>query len=69
MPDKATFRDLILAVRADECIHREVNHYFSDLGPQEEVENFDIHIVDQEDAENKIDQSLSGAKYEVKEQK
>jgi hypothetical protein len=25
-------RDLILAVRADESIHRDINHKFSDLG-------------------------------------
>ena len=38
LPDNAKFRDLILAVRADESIHREMNHYFCDLGPDERVE-------------------------------
>jgi hypothetical protein len=28
---KATMRDMILSVRADEAIHRDVNHRFSEL--------------------------------------
>lgn len=48
LPDTATFRDMILAIRADESMHREVNHYFSDLGPKDEVTEFDIHIIDSE---------------------
>ena len=31
-PD-ATMRDMILSVRADEAIHRDVNHRFSELSP------------------------------------
>ena len=30
-PETATMRDLILAVRADEAVHRSVNHHFSDI--------------------------------------
>ncbi len=26
-------RDVILSIRADEAIHREVNHHFADLRP------------------------------------
>ena len=52
LPESATFRDMILAIRADESIHRETNHYFADLGPQDEVENFDIHILDRESDKN-----------------
>ena len=33
-PD-ATMRDLILAVRADEAHHRDVNHTFADLAPDQ----------------------------------
>lgn len=31
LPENATMRDVILAVRADEAIHRDVNHTFSVL--------------------------------------
>lgn len=31
LDDKATMRDMFLSVRADESIHRDVNHRFSEL--------------------------------------
>ena len=31
LPENATFRDIILAIRADETIHRDVNHMFAEL--------------------------------------
>ena len=34
LPEKATVRDMVLAIRADEVIHREVNHYLADIGPR-----------------------------------
>jgi hypothetical protein len=34
LPSNATVRDLILVIRADEVIHREVNHYLADIGPR-----------------------------------
>ena len=34
LPTTATVRDLILVIRADEVIHREVNHYLADIGPR-----------------------------------
>jgi hypothetical protein len=34
-PDAATMRDLILAVRADEANHRDVNHTLADLSPND----------------------------------
>lgn len=40
LPENASFRDMILAIRADESIHREVNHYLTELGPEEKVESF-----------------------------
>lgn len=30
LPDDATIRDVVLHVRADEAMHRDVNHYFGD---------------------------------------
>ncbi len=37
-PD-ATFRDMILAIRADEVCHRETNHHFADLKQDDEVDS------------------------------
>ena len=48
MPETATFRDLILSIRADETIHREVNHHFADLEPDADIDKEDIEIVDSE---------------------
>ena len=31
LPEGAKMRDMILAIRADEACHREVNHHFSDV--------------------------------------
>ena len=37
MPPNSTFRDMILAIRADESCHREVNHHFADIKADEDV--------------------------------
>lgn len=37
-PETATMRDVVLSVRADEAVHRSVNHHFSDI-----PEFYDIH--------------------------
>jgi len=37
-PKTATMRDVVLSVRADEAVHRSVNHHFSDI-----PEFYDIH--------------------------
>ena len=42
LPEDAKMRDLILSVRADESIHRDVNHRFSDI-PQEENAGKELH--------------------------
>jgi len=34
LPKNAKLRDVILAIRADEACHREVNHHFADI-PQD----------------------------------
>ena len=46
--EDAKFRDMVLAIRADESIHREFNHYFSELKPEDEVEELDISVIGQE---------------------
>lgn len=38
IPESATLRDVVLVIRADECVHREVNHHFSDLPTNGEME-------------------------------
>ena len=30
-PKTATMRDMLLSIRADEAVHRSVNHHFSDI--------------------------------------
>jgi len=45
LPEDATFRDVILSIRADESIHREVNHYVTDQQVEEPVESEEIIIV------------------------
>eukprot|EP01015_Nassula_variabilis_P000586 TRINITY_DN1030_c0_g1_i1.p1 TRINITY_DN1030_c0_g1~~TRINITY_DN1030_c0_g1_i1.p1 ORF type:complete len:118 (+),score=26.11 TRINITY_DN1030_c0_g1_i1:2-355(+) len=38
LDQNAKFRDVLIAVRADECMHREVNHHFADINPESPVE-------------------------------
>ena len=51
LEDNATFRDVILAVRADEAMHRGVNHFFADLKPGASFESSPVDIKEQ--SENK----------------
>jgi len=37
LPDNAKWRDVLLAVRADEVMHREVNHHLASIRPDEAV--------------------------------
>ena len=39
MPPSATFKDLILAIRADEICHRETNHHFADIKISDAVDS------------------------------
>jgi hypothetical protein len=48
LSDESTLRDVILSVRADESIHREVNHHFADLKADEEMDFEEVHIIDRE---------------------
>ena len=48
LSEDATFRDVILSIRADENIHREVNHFVTDQQVEEPVESEEIIIVKRE---------------------
>jgi ubiquinol oxidase len=50
LPANATFRDVILSVRADESIHREVNHFVTDLDGEEPAEAEEVFILKREEA-------------------
>lgn len=38
----AKMRDVILSIRADEAIHRELNHHFSNLPPDTDIAGEEI---------------------------
>jgi len=38
LPENAKWRDVLLAIRADEVMHREVNHHLANLHPDQSVE-------------------------------
>jgi hypothetical protein len=48
LPENATFRDIILAVRADEAMHREHNHHFATLNASDDLENDTYEILRRE---------------------
>lgn len=50
LPEGAMMRELILAIRADEACHREVNHYFADLPAWAEVDQIVVQLTE----ENKL---------------
>lgn len=43
-PDTAMMRDVLLSVRADEAVHRSINHHFSDIPQFYEISNDKIQI-------------------------
>ena len=45
-PETATMRDVILSVRADEAVHRSINHHFSDIPQFYDIHNEKIHICE-----------------------
>jgi len=51
LDDKATVRDMFLSVRADESIHRDVNHRFSELPSYADFDDEMVHLFDKD---NKI---------------
>eukprot|EP00347_Sterkiella_histriomuscorum_P010591 403375688 len=48
LSENAKIRDVILSIRADESIHREVNHRFADLKPNQEMDYEEVQVVDRE---------------------
>jgi len=40
LPETATLRDVILHVRADECMHRDFNHHLSDMYDNKKADDF-----------------------------
>jgi len=47
LPEGATFRDVLVAVRADEVMHREVNHHLGDLDPETSLDGHKYVVVDE----------------------
>ena len=46
LPEDASFRDVLVAVRADEVMHREVNHHLAGLHPEMPIEGHKYHVVE-----------------------
>mmetsp|Transcript_32745 Transcript_32745/g.23673 ORF Transcript_32745/g.23673 Transcript_32745/m.23673 type:complete len:108 (-) Transcript_32745:286-609(-) len=46
LKDDASMRDMILAIRADEACHRDVNHHFADIPQWAEMEREEVYIKD-----------------------
>ena len=44
MPADASFRDLILAIRADEACHRETNHHFAGMKIDADVDHSAVNL-------------------------
>jgi ubiquinol oxidase len=40
----ASYRDMLLAIRADEACHREVNHHFSDVPSYAKIDSHVVHL-------------------------
>lgn len=38
-------RDVILSVRADEAVHRSVNHHFSDIPDYYDIDHEELHVT------------------------
>lgn len=44
LPDDATLRDVVLMVRADECMHRDYNHMAANMYKDNKADDFPIHM-------------------------
>lgn len=44
LDEDASFRDMLLNVRADEACHRSVNHHFSDIPSYYDIDHEHVHI-------------------------
>ncbi|KAG9302091.1 hypothetical protein G9A89_021135 [Geosiphon pyriformis] len=64
----ATLRDVVLAVRADEAVHRDSNHHFSDrLILHREDLREDIKLVIAEEVANKRNKNIAGLNHNANE--
>lgn len=48
LSEDATFRDVLVAVRADEVMHREVNHHLADLHPEMPIDGHKYHVQEED---------------------
>ena len=48
LDEKAKVRDMFLSVRADEAIHRDVNHRFSELPSYADFDDEMVHLFDKD---------------------
>jgi len=73
LPEDATLRDVILHVRADECMHRDFNHHLGDLYDNNEADAFPTKMggasfeEDRSSFELKTDEAPAGAQKSTKE--
>lgn len=44
LPENAKFRDVLLSIRADEAVHREVNHHFASIPKDADIEEAEVEI-------------------------
>merc|ERR1712118_112666 len=62
LPDDATLRDVILHVRAGECMHRDFNHHLSDLYDRNEGDVFPTKMgLDSADEATKEEEASAAA--------
>ncbi|GBG23900.1 Alternative oxidase, mitochondrial [Hondaea fermentalgiana] len=47
LPEDATLRDVVLHVRADECMHRDFNHHLSDLIQSGGIDDHPTEMIDE----------------------
>ena len=50
LPDDASFRDMVVHVRADEACHRDLNHHFADIPFYQDVDSHTVTIIENEHA-------------------
>lgn len=44
LPKNAMFRDVLLSIRADEVVHREVNHHFASIPMDTDIEDTEVEV-------------------------
>lgn len=49
LPEGATFRDIILSIRADESFHRDINHKIVSLNPERDLDQEVHDFVENDD--------------------